>query len=96
MSKIDEVIESISLPITIPKEAVMQVRNTPRILDIELFVKQLPAELRAFMIIDATALQSKQDDKYFYYFLLTDGYYLEIALAGLSIVAIKRLAAPGK
>lgn len=85
MSKIEEIIQNISLPISLPEDAFILFGKQRRVPDFDLIVKQLPAGVREELDPNATASGGGVGT---YLLPLMDGQFLRIRVEDHKIVEL--------
>lgn len=90
MEQVEAILQSIALPILLPEHAFAYFGNQRR-LDIESLVAQLPQQLRYCIDLEATALQSGNDEQRIFILPLTNGNHLKLKVVEWFIVEIEVL-----
>lgn len=91
MQNVEVILQSITLPINLPKEAFFIFGAPRRLPDIDIIVQQLPS-LNDHIDMSGTVIRKSTDRQENTFILaLTDGYHLRITIRDQAIVALNRI-----
>jgi hypothetical protein len=90
VDKVDQIIQTISLPKALPEDVFESSGRVRRLPDIDLIIHLLPAQLLPFLDLEATILHSGRGGQNTFLLTLNDSSYLRIRIKSRSIVEMAR------
>jgi len=89
MDDLDRVIESISLPLTLPEAAFLLCGKERRVPDLDLIIHQFPSQLRTYLDPNATASGGGHST---YLLPLMDGRFLKMRIENHAVVELAAIS----
>ena len=91
MDSVNRIVQSISLPLSLPEGSLGKTAIGRDMLDVTMVVSMLPRELYPYLDLDVTASHSRNDGQIIYRLLLVDEGTLKIRVQNHSIVEVTRI-----
>jgi hypothetical protein len=91
MDQVDMIVDSLTLPITLPEDPLAVTEEQRTLPDVSLVLSMLPEELFQYLDLDVTASNRMRDGQVIYRLMLVDDGSLKIKVKDRTIVEITRV-----